>query len=97
MSYFIHPEEHLTRPLTFVEERFFAQIGMIFFHDRLFIHISPVQAEEDALPFLMLQHFNTIPHVVVTRTIKLFLLLLCICKFSTLVNRDVNVCIFQWS
>ena len=44
--------------------------------------------------FLMLQLFNTVPHVVLTPTIKIFSLLLYYCNFSTVVNHNVNICIF---
>jgi hypothetical protein len=34
----------------------------------------------------MQRPFNTVPHVVVTSTIKLFLLLLCNCNFAVVMN-----------
>ena len=40
--------------------------------------------------------FSTAPHVVVTPTKKLFLLLFHNCKFATATNRNVNTCVFQW-
>lgn len=46
-------------------------------------------------PFLMLQPFNTIPHVVATPTINLFWLLVYNCNFPTVVN--CNFCVFPWS
>lgn len=41
--------------------------------------------------FLMLWSFNTAPHVVVAPTIKLFLLLLCNCNLSTVMNCNVDI------
>ena len=45
----------------------------------------------------MLQPFNTVPQVVVTRTIKLFLLLLHNYTFAIVMNWNVNICVFWWS
>lgn len=45
----------------------------------------------------MLHPFNTVPHAVVTPSIKLFSLLLYNCNFVTVMNHDVIICAFQWS
>jgi len=47
--------------------------------------------------FLMLPPFHTAPCVVVTPTIKLFLLLLHKCNFATVLNYNVNSWYVQWS
>ena len=47
--------------------------------------------------FLVLWPFNTVPHVVVTPTIKLFSLLLHNCNFATVMNNNANICVFWWS
>ena len=44
--------------------------------------------------FLMLQPLNTVPHVVLTPTIRLFLLLLHNCNFATAIDQNVNICVF---
>jgi hypothetical protein len=36
--------------------------------------------------------FSTVPHVVVTSTIKFFLFLLHNCNFSSVMNHNVNLC-----
>ena len=56
--------------------------------------------EQWFLTFLVLQAFNIVPHVVVNPpppTIKLFLLLLQNCNFATVMNHNVNICVFCWS
>ena len=47
--------------------------------------------------FLMPRLFNIVLHVVDIPTIKLSSLLLYNCKFATIMNRNVNICVFQCS
>jgi hypothetical protein len=47
--------------------------------------------------FLTLQPFSTVSRIVVTLTIKLFLLLLHNYDFSTFMNCNAKMCIFLWS
>lgn len=47
---------------------------------------------QQLLPFLTLLPFNTGLHAVVTSTVTLFLLLLCICNLATVMSHDVNIC-----
>jgi hypothetical protein len=41
--------------------------------------------------FPMLQPFNTVPHVVVTLTVKLFSLLLHNCNFAIVMKHNINI------
>lgn len=43
--------------------------------------------------FLMVQPFNTVPHIMVTQTITLFPLLLPYCNFAAVVSRNINMCV----
>jgi hypothetical protein len=49
------------------------------------------------LTHVALWHFNPVSHVVVTPTLKLFLLLLHNYNFATVMNHNVNIYVFQWS
>lgn len=46
--------------------------------------------------FLTLGPFTTTPHAVVTPKHKIILLLLRNCNFATVVNHNVNICVFWW-
>ena len=45
----------------------------------------------------MLWPFNTAPCAVVTPTIKLFSFLLYNCDFATVMDCNINICVFWWS
>ena len=47
--------------------------------------------------FLMLWPFNTVPHAVVTPTITLLILVLYNYNFPTVMNHNVNTCVFWWA
>lgn len=49
------------------------------------------QKLQQLLPFLTLLPFNTSLHAVVTSTMTLFLLLLCIYNLATVMSHDVNM------
>jgi len=55
--------------------------------------ISDIKLEPWFSNFLMLWPFNTVPYVVVNPTIKLSLLLLHNCNFSTVMNHNLNICL----
>lgn len=48
------------------------------------------------LTLLMLRTFNTVPYIVLTPTIRLFLLLLCNYNFATILNCNVNIYNVKW-
>lgn len=52
---------------------------------------EPAPLEQWFFAFLTLWHFDTVPHVALTSTIKLFLLFIHNCNFATLVNYNVNI------
>ena len=67
-------------------------------HDTLSKLVSKVKhLHQGFSTFLMLQPFNTVPHAVVTPTIKLFLLLLLTYNFAAVMNCKVNIYVFRWS
>ena len=47
--------------------------------------------------FLKRHPFNTVVHVVVTPIKNVFSLLLYNCKFATISDCNINICVFQWS
>ena len=47
--------------------------------------------------FLMLQPFNTVPHVVVTHSHKIISLPLHNCNFATVVSCHVDICVYRGS
>ena len=63
---------------------------------RTYCQSSLYGIEQWFLTFLMLGCFNTVPHIMVTSTIKLFCCYF-ITDFSAIMNcNNINICVFQW-
>lgn len=63
----------------------------------LVTHVTQERAKAVVLSLPDAVTLYTVPHVIVTPTIASLSLLFHSCNFATIMNCNVNICIFRWS